>query len=82
MAIHMAWLGNGYGVYECGESGNKNLTWYMWAVDVRAGEWAGLSGGGNVLFDVVSSSKDLHLNVGLRSHGWGKEKGLRIQKKG
>ena len=44
----------------------------MGAVGVHAGEWAGLSGGGNVLFDVVSSSKDLRLNIGLRSHGWGK----------
>ena len=72
VAIHMAWLGNGYGVYECGESKNKILRWYMGAVGVHADKRAGLSGGGNVLFDVVSSSKDLRLNIGPRSHGWGK----------
>ena len=72
----MAWLGNGYGVYECSESENKILRWYMWAVGVHAGEWAGLNGGGHVLFDVVSLSMDLHLNIGPRGHGWVKQKGL------
>ena len=71
VAIHMAWLGNRYGVYGCDESGNEILTWYMWAVDVHVGEWAGVSGGGHVLFDVVSFSTDLCLNVGPRSHGGG-----------
>ena len=80
VVIDMAWLGNGYGVYECGESENKILRWYMGAVGVHAGEWAGLSSGGHVLFDVVSFSTDLHLNVGPRGHGWGKQKGLWVEK--
>ena len=80
MEVHSTWFKRGYGVYGYGESKNKNFD-VVWAVDVHADEWAGLSGGGHVLFDVVSFSTDLHLNVSPRSHSWGKQKGLRMEKK-